>query len=111
MFFKREVGIDIVDVSRFKGFTKEDAFIQKTFTLYERDYCFLYTEPSTHLAGIFSAKEAVSKALGTVKFHVLMLEIRHDSTGKPEAYREGKKLSVSVSISHTDTTAVAVATA
>ena len=109
MFFRSVVGIDIVEVSRFKDFSKEHHFLQKVFTAYELDYCFLHKDPSTHLAGIFSAKEAVSKALGVTKFPFASIEIKHDSFGKPEAYVGNKKLSISISIAHTDTIATSVA--
>lgn len=113
MFFKKAVGIDIVEVASFKEYSsnKEHHFLQKVFTPYELDYCFLHKEPQTHLAGIFAAKEATSKALGVMRFPSITLEIRHDKEGKPEAYKAGKKLSISISIAHTSNTAVAVASA
>lgn len=111
--FKKETGIDIVDISRFESFTqdKDHDFLHKTFTPYELDYCFLHKDVAPHLAGIFAAKEAVSKALGTERFPFISIEIRHKNDGKPEAYKEGKKLPVSVSIAHTRTIATAVAMA
>ncbi len=114
MFFwntKKEIGIDIVDVRRFEPFAqdKDCGFLHKTFTPDELNYCFLYKDTALHLAGIFAAKEAVSKALGVKKFPFIEIEIRHGHDGKPEAYKSGKKLPVSVSIAHTSTTAVAFA--
>ena len=105
------VGIDIVDVSRFAALPTDHPFFTKTFTQYERDYCQKYAEPGVHFAGIFAAKEAASKALGTAKFPVLLLEVRHAPSGAPEMWKEGKRVRVSISISHTASTAVAVAIA
>ena len=112
-FWKKEIGFDLVDISRFEQFAqgKDHNFLQKIFTPYELDYCFLYKNTAPHLAGIFAAKEAVSKALGVKKFPFAEIEIRHRDDGKPEAYRAGGKLLVSVSIAHTSTIATAVAIA
>lgn len=116
MFFKnskKEIGVDIVDISRFEQFTKDKShhFLQKTFTSFELDHCFLYKDTAPHLAGIFAAKEAISKALGTENFPFICIEIRHRKDGKPEGYKDGKRLSASVSIAHTSTIATAVAIA
>lgn len=113
MFFKNKVGIDIVEVARFEKFAcdRNHHFLRKTFTLHEVDYCFLNQDVAPHLAGIFAAKEAVSKALGVKNEPFIEIEIRHDRNGMPEAYKRGKRLSVSVSISHTSTIATAIASA
>ena len=108
-FRKPKIGIDIVDVLRFRGFTKNDPFIQKTFSVYEQEYCFSHTDPSSHLAGIFAAKEATSKALGTDTYIIYELEVRHTDNGVPGMFFKNKPLSISVSISHTDTVAIACA--
>lgn len=111
MFFRKKIGTDIVETSRFNAFStnKEDPFLVRTFSAYEINYCFLHKEPATHLAGIFAAKEAVSKALGVTKHPITLIEIRHNQEGMPEAYVSNKKLNVSVSISHTNSIATAVA--
>lgn len=106
-------GIDIVDIARFAPYAKNNAhvFLKKAFTNEEIAYAFSRSLPEVHLAGMFAAKEAVSKAMGTEKFPFAEIEIRHEKTGKPIAYHKGKKLAVSVSIAHTDTIATAVAVA
>lgn len=111
--FKKEVGIDVVNISRFEQFTEDKShhFLQKIFTSYELDYCFLHEDAAPHLAGIFAAKEAISKALGTENFPFICIEIRHRKDGKPDGYKDGERLSVSVSIAHTSTIATAVAIA
>ena len=108
-FCKPKVGIDIVEVSRFFGMSKEDSFLVKAFSEKEREYCFAYKNPVSHLAGMFAAKEAVSKALGVRTFPFITIEIFHTLDGAPYACKNNKKLPVVLSISHTKDIAVAVA--
>jgi holo-[acyl-carrier-protein] synthase len=106
-------GIDIVEVARFVPFVedREHAFLKKVFTDEEVAYAFSHVNPAVRLAGMFAAKEAVSKALGVREFPFAEVEIRHTEEGKPEAYKDASMLPVSVSIAHTDTLATAVAMA
>jgi holo-[acyl-carrier protein] synthase len=106
-----QVGIDLVEIARFeKLLEKNDTlFFDKVFTAYERDYCAQFYDKAPHFAGIFSAKEAVSKALGVHEYPVTGLEIRHTKEGAPVAYYLGRIVDVSVSITHTSTTAGAIA--
>ncbi len=108
---KRNIGFDLVEISRFKKHAraKESAFLKKVFSAHEIDYCFAYKNPETHLAGIFAAKEAASKALGTAKYPFVEIEIRHEKSGMPVAYKNGKRVNVSLSISHTKNIAGAIA--
>lgn len=107
----QSIGIDAVEAVRFNRFNKnkKHSFITKVFTNYEIEYCFSNKDVAIHLAGIFAAKEAVSKALGVSKYPFIEIEIKHQKDGKPFAYRMKKKLPVSVSISHTSKLAVAIA--
>lgn len=109
--FGTSIGLDVVEISRFKSVVKNKkySFLKKVFSDLEVTYCLSFKDPSSHFAGIFAAKEAVSKALGVDKFPFAEVEIRHEKSGKPAAYKDGKKLKVSISISHTDTIAAAVA--
>ncbi|MCL2217303.1 MAG: holo-ACP synthase [Defluviitaleaceae bacterium] len=125
-------GVDIVKVSRFEKFEKVSAdpssrFIARVYTPREREY--LRGKNAQSLAGIFAAKEAVAKALGTGfrDFLPTDIEILHDNLGKPYTILHGnaKKLakkatrrknrrrpgcfSISISIAHTTTDAIAVA--
>lgn len=105
----KSMGFDLVEVARFRGFKKNDSFLQKVFTERERSYCFSYKNPFPHLAGIFAVKEAAGKALDVRKFPLASIEIRHAPSGKPELWLRGKRTeAVVVSISHTDTMAGAV---
>lgn len=116
MFFKnsrKDIGVDVVEVSRFETFSqnKSSNFLQKVFTSYELDYCFQYKDVAPHLAGIFAAKEAVSKALGAKRYPFIEIEIRHRKDGKPVAYQHMKVLPISISIAHTSSVSIAVAMA
>lgn len=105
------VGIDVVDVARFARFkkNKKHPFLAKVFSAREIAYCFGYAEPASHLAGMFAAKEATSKALGAARYPFAEIEIRHDTAGKPLAYRRGRRLPVLLSITHTGALAAAIA--
>jgi holo-[acyl-carrier protein] synthase len=109
--FRKKAGIDIAEISRFEQFSgdKDHHFLRKTFSDDELSYCFSHKNPSSHLAGMFCAKEAVSKALGIEKYPFIEVEIKHTDSGAPYACHHGKKLPVAISISHTHTTACAVA--
>ena len=78
-------GTDIVEISRIEKVLKKESFIKKCFT--ENEILYLKSKnfsPET-AAGIFAAKEAVSKALGT-GFRGFMpqdLEILHTENMKP----------------------------
>lgn len=111
LFKKSNIGIDIVEVERFSKYqyNKIDPFLEKVFSRQELDYCFTFNDPAPHLAGLFSAKEATSKALGVNKYPFIEIEIRHEKDGAPCVYNQGKKLSVRISITHTKICACAVA--
>ncbi len=61
------IGIDLVHIKRIEKAYKRwgEKFLKRVFTLQEQSYCLQYINPAVHLAGIFAAKEAVLKALGT----------------------------------------------
>ena len=119
------IGTDIIKTARFKGMT--DSFMAKVYTPYERAYI-LGKGQASHItaAGIFAAKEAVVKALGTGfrGFWPNQVEIVHDGYGKPRVVlhgeaarvlgrlvrrkkRFGRRCSILLSISHTEDEAVA----
>lgn len=110
-FFRKKAGIDIVEVDRFREFETDrgHVFLKKVFTPGELDHCFRNRDAAPHLAGLFAAKEAVSKALGTDRFPFAEIEIRHEKNGAPVAYKNSQKLPVVVSISHTHSIAAAIA--
>ena len=107
----QSVGLDVVDIRRFRPLLKpaRAASLRRLFTPYERTYCMQRKDPAPHFAGLFAAKEAASKALGTERYPLLALEIRHRKDGAPEVWRGKKRAKVRVSITHTREFATAVA--
>jgi holo-[acyl-carrier-protein] synthase len=114
-------GIDTIEISRLEQIRPaiRERFIQRVFTEIE------VTQARDHndaLSGIFAAKEAVSKALGTGigLVHWRDIEIIHLPSGQPTVHLHGKAQLVaeelglkewSVSISHDRNKAVALAVA
>lgn len=83
------IGIDVVEVERIAAAIDRhgDAFLNKLFTVSEREYCAAQKKPELHYAARFAAKEAVSKALGTGiggQAGWLDLEITRDISGAPK---------------------------
>lgn len=114
-------GIDTIEISRLDEINPmiRERFIQRVFTPLEISQS---RNSSEFLSGLFAAKEAVSKALGTGIGFVSWqdIEIRHLPTGQPvvalhgNAEIMGNKLGLetwSVSISHDRDKAIAVAVA
>jgi phosphopantetheine--protein transferase-like protein len=100
------VGVDIVKVERFENISER--FFERVFTTREREY--LAGKNAQSCAGIFAAKEAVAKALGTgfVGISPSDIEILHNENGAPYVNFDcGKK--IHISISHTATDAIAFA--
>jgi len=111
------IGTDIVDISRVEKAIKSKRFLSRVYTARETQYCGGRTES---YAGLFAAKEAVAKALGSgfLGFWPSDIEIDHDSSGQPtvRAYNKAALICsnnsitrIHVSISHTKTAAIACA--
>ena len=116
----RGLGIDEVELDRIEAALARfgDRFLARILTPAERSA--LPPIPLTRTAGLFAAKEAAAKALGTgfaqgVAFHTL--EILSDAAGRPALTLHGPALaraetlgatSWHVSISHSRDTAAAV---
>ncbi|NGX51179.1 MAG: Holo-[acyl-carrier-protein] synthase [Chlamydiae bacterium] len=82
------LGNDIIEIDRIRKTIERHGthFYNKVFTEAELEYCLSQADPATPLAGRFSAKEAIAKALGTglgksVSF--LDIEILNDDLGRP----------------------------
>lgn len=114
-------GIDTIEISRLAEIRPaiRERFIQRVFTETETAQA---RDNNDALSGVFAAKEAVSKALGTgIGFvHWRDIEIIHLPTGQPTVQLHGNaqlvadKLGLeewSVSISHDRTKAIALAVA
>ena len=70
-----KIGIDIVEISRIEKSVQRDSFLKRVFTENE----IANAENAQSLAGIFAAKEAYFKALGTgITFPLTDIEILHN---------------------------------
>lgn len=104
-----KIGIDMEEISRFKKFNANSAFVKRYFSKKEIAYCFSKPKPSVHLAGRFAAKEATYKATG-ISLNFKDIEIINKPNGAPVLFILGKKYKkISISISHSSKHAVAVA--
>ena len=113
------LGIDIIEIERIENAIKKNSkFLEKLFTEYEIKYYIKKGEKAETIAGLFAAKEAVAKVLGTgiSGFAWTDIEISHTTSGQPivilngEAKKIAKKKSINnilISISHCKTYAVA----
>ena len=116
-----KTGIDLIRTTRLAEVnpTIRERFIQRVFTQEEQNQA---RDDNETLSGIFAAKEAVSKALGTGIGKVAWqdIEILHEWNGEPLVHLHGNALLVaqnkglkhwSVSITHDGGMAAAVAVA
>jgi len=102
------VGIDIEEINRFskKKFEENLNFYKKIFTKNEINYCLKKTNPYSHFAVRFCAKEAAIKALDQKILNLQKIEIIIKNN-KPQIKLPNKKNGV-VSLSHTDEIAIAI---
>lgn len=80
------IGTDIVEVDRIEKVVERTSnFLNGAFTESERKYVDSKKNKYESIAGIFAAKEAVSKALGTGirGFRLNDIEINYTELGKP----------------------------
>ena len=111
-----EIGIDIEKVSRINKLIKNKRFLKKIFSEEEINYCMSRKNAAQHFSVRFAAKEAVWKALSSVKKGSLThkdISIKNNPAGKPVVILPAimKKLqkNICVSLSHTDEYAAAIA--
>lgn len=113
-------GIDVIEVNRIAKNLANNKFINKIYTFNEIEYINSKNKNAQTAAGIFAAKEAVSKALGTgiSSFKWTDVEVCHDKNGAPKItmHNEARKIalfkgvkSVHISITHVKETALALA--
>ncbi|HLR34483.1 MAG TPA: NAD(P)H-hydrate dehydratase [Tissierellales bacterium] len=115
-------GIDIVKINRIKRILaeKDQQFLNKVFTEEEKKYISEKNKNPETIGGMFAAKEAISKVLGTGigKISWKEIEILHNKKGRPyvrlqgEAMKVSKILSIGVvhlSISHERDFGIAIA--
>ena len=79
------IGVDIVEISRIERLVRRPRFLKRVFTQSECGRFELLSDPAQTAAGVFAAKEAVAKALGTgfSGFTTRDIEILTDSLGAP----------------------------
>lgn len=116
----RGVGCDIVSVSRIAGLLENTRFLSSVCTESEQMYC--KEKSAETAAGLWAAKEAVSKALGTgfSGFTAKDIEICRNEDGQPfavlhngakETATERNVVRIHLSISHEKEQAIAFAVA
>lgn len=116
-------GIDIIEIDRIrKAINSNNRFIDRIFSENEMNYIKSKNNSVNTIAGLFAAKEAVSKALGSgiSGFKWTDIEVCSEASGKPSIrlYGKAKELAekkeisyVHISISHSKDDAVAFAIA
>jgi len=113
------IGVDIIEINRIaEAMERNQNFASKIFSVRERQYMKDKKNKAQHAAGMFAAKEAVSKALGTGirGFSMTDIEVVRDERGKPNVVLQGgaQKIAASfgdyrihLSISHNKENAIA----
>ncbi|HBH12740.1 MAG: Putative carbohydrate kinase-like protein [Clostridiales bacterium 38_11] len=115
-------GIDIVEVKRIERLIKNKSFVRKIFSDNEIAYLEERKYKATTAAGIFCAKEAVSKCIGTgiAGFSWHDIEIHRNELGRPYVVLGGRALnlskengivSIDISITHIEDYALSIAIA
>lgn len=87
----RGLGLDLCEIDRMREHL-EDRFLEKYFTAREAAYIRARgAQAAASMAGVWAAKEAVLKALGTgIAFPLQEVEIRHTEAGQPAVSLHGR---------------------
>ena len=116
------IGNDIIEIERIEKAISKESFKNKVYTQRELENIEKRGDRVETYAGIFSAKEAISKAIGTGvrEFSLTGLEILNDDLGKPyvvvsekldkiiKSKKEDYQIEISISHSKKYATAVAI---
>lgn len=110
------VGIDSVEINRIENSIKIPSFLEKVFSLKERELFLSRRMRLETIAANFAAKEAFSKCLGVGIFGFSLSEVSvlREASGAPYLELSGRALalaegkSFTISITHTKDTATAV---
>ena len=109
-FENKQIGIDIVDIERFRRKTieKNKTFYNKIFTDMEIKYCQKFSDPYPHFAGKFALKEAVQKSIQEDMIFK-KIETYHENS-RPKIKIESKEVKYDflASISHEKKYAIAI---
>lgn len=106
-----KTGIDIVEIKRIENAVKKHKnFIERNFSSLEEEYLKSVNYRCETIAGMFAAKEAYSKFLGTgiSGFSLKDIEVLHTSEKKPYIVFKGVLSRADLSISHSDDNAISV---
>lgn len=115
------IGNDIIEIERIEKAILKEGFKNKVYTERELENILKRGNRVETYAGIFSAKEAISKAIGTGvrNFALTDLEILNDELNKPYVIiserldkilkSKSKNCKIEISISHSKLYATAVA--
>jgi len=106
-----EIGTDIMEISRFRGkpFESNKRFYESIFSHSEIKHCKKFSDPYTHFAGLFAAKEAVIKSFNK-PITMKQIEIFWNTSGKPIVSINNRQIyDIKISISHSNLFAIAVA--
>ena len=109
MIEKLSIGIDIVDINRFKklDYKKNSKFYKKIFAKSEIDYCLKYRNFAEHFAGKFAVKEAVKKSVSK-KIEMIDIITTHSKSKPKVRIRNESGYKFQVSISHEKNIAVGI---
>jgi len=116
------IGNDIIEIERIEKAISKEGFKNKIYTQRELKNIEKRGNRTATYAGIFSAKEAISKAIrtGVREFSLTDLEILNDDLGKPyvvvserldkiiKSKKENYQIEISISHSKKYATAIAV---
>ena len=116
------IGNDIIEIERIEKAISKEGFKNKIYTQRELENIKKRGNRAETYAGVFSAKEAISKAIGTGvrEFSLTDLEILNDDLGKPyvvvsekldkiiKSKKEDYQIEISISHSKKYATAIAV---
>ena len=115
------IGNDIIEIERIEKAISKESFKNKVYTQRELENIEKRGDRVETYAGIFSAKEAISKAIGTGvrEFSLTDLEILNDDLGKPYVVvsekldkiikSKKKDYQIEISISHSKKYVIAMA--
>ena len=115
------IGNDIIEIERIEKAISKEGFKNKVYTQKELENIVKRGNRTETYAGIFSAKEAISKAIGTGvrEFALTDLEILNDDLGKPYVIvsdklnkiiqRKKENYQIEIAISHSKKYATAMA--
>jgi len=110
-FINIGIGIDIVEINRFKQrpYSTNQSFYTKIFSEDEINYCLKFSNPYPHFAGKFAIKESLIKSI-PIKIQPHDIVTSHENS-KPIVKLKSSKLkdyNFLVSVSHENEFAIAI---